>query len=174
MIRNKITADTRFAYLLRFAAICLSFFCGVLLGFLYFRGARSICTALIRRSMFASVSFPGLLNAFLPLLMAVVLYGIYSCRLVFCLACIAEGCLYSLAIISCYCAVDRGAWLISVCLLFTSHISAVLTCVFGFRCFAGRAVIAPKLCAYACMIAGISVLLQYYCLQPYLFSVISF
>ena len=157
---------------LRYIAICLSFSVGVLYGFVLFFDSRDLYISLMRRCFGSSVSIIGLIVIFVPLLISALIFTLYSFRSIFCLTCLLEGVIYSLAVAGCFYSTDRGACFLSPVVLFSSHICAALTLVVAFYFFANRFPFCRSLWLWLLSVVLLSVLFQYFCLQPYLFAVI--
>ena len=172
MVYRKVLFRLSDSIILRYAAICGSFCCGICFGFCYFADCSAYLALFINRGVFVPASFIGLFGAYLPIVVALLHYTLFQRPCMLLLACLFDGFLSALVTFRCFNAIDRGAWLVSLCMLFTSYCSSFLTLVISFRVFAHRRAFDGRCFIGCCLAMVLFVLFHYFCLQPYLLAVI--
>ena len=172
MFHNKVSSRLLDSIYLRYTAICLSFCCGIYLGFCYYSECSALLGSQMYKSVFAPISFGGLFGPFLPITIAFLLYALIYNTFPFLCACLIEGFLTTLATIACFCGFGRGAWLVSLCVLFSAYSSCVLTIVSSIVVFANRKAFHGRHFCLCFAFMLVIILFHYFCLQPYLLAVI--
>ena len=155
---------------LRFILLILFLICGVAFGVGYFYNLQKVSGSFLK-NILSPVTLLGSAIPFSGILFSTFIYSLGFSACIFCPVIFAKAFSYTFSLAFCFSSFSNGAWLVSFCGLFISHISFILYIVFGFLYFVRKENVLLQHIILIIFFTTISAYINYIIIHPYLYAV---